>query len=262
MPVPKDFLEVAIEAAKAAGRIQIRNLSRRFHTRTKGAYTNLVTDVDLRCEKRIVATIDSHFPGHGIHAEEGARRETPSPYRWIIDPLDGTTNYAHGYPVFCTAIALEHEGEIIVGVVYDATRRELFTSEKGKGARLNGTLIAPSQTSELSAALLVTGFPYDFPKTRKNLDHFTRFSLSAQAVRRDGSAALNLCYTAMGRFDGFWEYGLAPWDLAAGSLMVKESGGRITRTSGRPFSIDGGNVLATNGSIHGAMRRVFQDGGR
>ena len=256
----KRLLEVAIAAAKAAGRIQLRNLSRRLRIRTKGSYTNLVTDVDLRCEQRIVAEIETHFPGHGIHAEEGARRDTSSPYRWIIDPLDGTTNYAHGYPVFCTSIALEHRGEMIVGAVYDATRRELFTAEKGKGARLNGKPIAPSQISELPNALLVTGFPYDFPKSRENLDHFTNFSLSAQAVRRDGSAALNLCYTAMGRFDGFWEYGLAPWDLAAGSLILKEAGGRITLASGRRFSIYRGNVLASNGSIHGAMGQVIKTG--
>jgi myo-inositol-1(or 4)-monophosphatase len=254
------FLEVGIEAAKAAGRIQKRNLNGAFRVHTKGDVTNLVTEVDLRCEKRIVTLLRKHFPTHGIFAEEGGEDFVDSPYRWLIDPLDGTTNYAHGYPVFCTSIALEYRGAVVLGVVYDPCRQELFTAEKGRGALLNGHSITPSETSDLDAALLVTGFPYDVRKSKRNLDHFRRFSLRAQAVRRDGSAALDLCYTAMGRFDGFWEFSLSPWDMAAGSLILSEAGGRVTHTNGRTFSLGAGDILATNGRVHLQMLRILREG--
>ncbi len=254
------FLDVAVAAAKAAGRIQRRNLTRAFRIDTKGDVTNLVTDVDLRCEKRIVSLLRKHFPTHSIFAEEAGEDIVASPYRWLIDPLDGTTNYAHGYPFFCTSIALEHRGSVVLGVVYDPCRQELFTAQKGSGAFLNGRPIAPSDTSDLDAALLVTGFPYDVRRSRRNLNHFRRFVLRAQAVRRDGSAALDLCYTAMGRFDGFWEFSLSPWDLAAGSLILLEAGGRLTRTNGRAFSLSTGDVLATNGLVHSQMLRILREG--
>ncbi len=254
------YLEVAVAAAKAAGRIQKRNLAGSFRVDTKGDVTNLVTEVDLRCEQRIVSLLRRHFPSHGIFAEESGEEVVASSYRWLIDPLDGTTNYAHGYPFFCTSIALEHRGTVVLGVVYDPCRRELFTAERGGGASLNGQPIAPSETVDLNTALLVTGFPYDVRRTRRNLDHFRRFVLRAQAVRRDGSAALDLCYTAMGRFDGFWEFSLSPWDLAAGSLILSEAGGRLTRTNGRPFSLNAGDVLATNGRVHAQMLRILREG--
>jgi myo-inositol-1(or 4)-monophosphatase len=251
-------MEVAIQAARASGRIQTRNLARTLRIATKGEHTNLVSEVDLRCERRIIDIIHKNFPDHGIYAEEGGKYNTGSPYSWIIDPLDGTTNYTHGYPIFCTSIALEEKGKVILGVVYDPARKELFTARKGRGAYMNGKRLSPSRTSELAEALLVTGFPYDFPTTQENLRHFINFSLRAQAVRRDGSAALDLCYTAMGRFDGFWEYSLAPWDLAAGALVLQEAGGKITLASGRSFSIYRGNVLASNGRIHSAMLRILK----
>ncbi len=249
---------MAIEAAKASGRIQRRYLYKSYRIDFKGETTNLVTDVDRRCEKRIISLIREHFPGHGFFAEEGGNSNVSSRYRWIIDPLDGTTNYAHGYPFFSTSIALEVDGEIILGVVFDPIRDELFTARKGKGAYLNGEKIFPSKTSDLKGSLLATGFPYDVKKTGQNIQPFNRFVLQAQAVRRDGSASLDLCYTAMGRFDGFWEFSLSPWDMAAGSLILQEAGAMVTLTSGRPFSIYKGDVLASNGRIHSDMVRVLK----
>ncbi len=253
-----DFLDIAIQAARASGRIQKKFLNRSFRITLKGEI-NLVTEVDLRCEEKIVSLIQKAFPGHDLLAEEGGKTSRVSPYRWIIDPLDGTTNYAHGYPVFCTSIALEYKGKLRVGVVFDPIRQELFTAEKGKGAFLNDQRISPSTTSELDSAFLVTGFPYHVRENRQNLEQFQRLLLHSQAVRRDGSAALDLCYTAMGRFDGFWEFALAPWDLAAGSLILKEAGGKITSIRGGPFSIYKGTVLASNGKIHAAMRKLLED---
>ncbi|HET6369571.1 MAG TPA: inositol monophosphatase family protein, partial [Nitrospiria bacterium] len=181
-----------------------------------------------------------------------------SPYRWIIDPLDGTTNYAHGFPCFCVSIGLEHEGNVLLGVVYDPIRSELFYAERGKGATLNGRRIRVSSTFSLSRSLLVTGFAYDIRISQENnIDHFTRFSMRSQGVRRTGSAALDLCYVASGRFDGFWEMKLHPWDVAAGSLIVKEAGGEISTFSGDPFYIDSKEILATNGKIHREMIAVL-----
>jgi myo-inositol-1(or 4)-monophosphatase len=218
----------------------------------------LVTEVDLKCEQRILSFLQTQFPHHEFYAEEGGKSKKTSPFRWLIDPLDGTTNYAHGYPVFCTSLALEKKGEIIVGVVYNPVLKELFTAQKGKGAFLNGERIVPSSTLDLEKSLLVTGFPYHIKKSRQNIRQFNQFLLQAQAVRRDGSAALNLCYTAMGRFDGYWEFSLAPWDLAAGSLILTEAGGKISGTKGEPLSIYRGNVLASNGKIHSRMLRVLR----
>jgi len=254
----KLFLDVAIEAAKASGRIQKKYLCKNHHIVYKGEPTNLVTDVDHRCEKRIISLIREHFPGHGFLAEEGGESHTASGYRWIIDPLDGTTNYAHRYPFFATSIALESDGEIILGVVFDPIRDELFTARKGKGAYLNGRKIFPSKTAGLEGSFLSTGFPYDVKKTGQNIQPFNQFVLQAQAVRRDGSASLDLCYTAMGRFDGFWEFSLAPWDMAAESLILKEAGAKVTLTSGKAFSIYKGDVLASNGRIHSDMARVLK----
>jgi len=258
LPTPDSLLKVAIEAAKISGRIQVRSLKRTLKIQIKGESTNLVTDVDLRCEKRILAHLKKHFPDHEYVAEEGGKSRQTSPFRWLIDPLDGTTNYAHGYPAFCTSIALEKNGVIEVGVVYDPVRKELFTARKGKGAYLNGEPITPSGIEDLEQALLVTGFPYDIQRSEKNVDQFHRFLLRAQAVRRDGSAALDLCYTAMGRFDGYWEFSLAPWDLAAGSLILTEAGGKVTSPTGRTLSIYRGDILASNGPLHAAMLRVLR----
>ncbi len=258
LPTPDSLMRVAIEAAEISGLIQVRNLKRPLKIKTKGESTNLVTNVDLRCEKRIIAHLKRYFPDHEYIAEEGGRGRQTSLFRWLIDPLDGTTNYAHGYPAFCTSIALERNGKIELGVVYDPVRKELFTARKGKGAFLNGVRITPSTVEDLEEALLVTGFPYDIKTSRRNISQFNRFLLRTQAVRRDGSAALDLCYTAMGRFDGYWEFSLAPWDLAAGSLILTEAGGKITTSTGREFSIHRGDILASNGPLHAAMLRVLR----
>jgi len=221
----------------------------------------LVTEMDLLAEKVIVSEIRKRYPDHSLLAEEKTDLRGDSPYRWVIDPLDGTTNYAHGYPVFSLSIALEKAGEVILGVVYDPTRDELFVGKKGKGARLNGRKIHVSSTPKLSECLLATGFPYDIRETAAdNFDHFRNFALRVHAVRRAGSAALDLCYVAAGRFDGFWEMKLGPWDLAAGSLMVREAGGKVTDFLGTPLVLDGKYVLASNGKIHREMIQLLKRG--
>ena len=221
----------------------------------------MVTEMDLLAEKVIVSEIRKRYPDHSLLAEEKTDLRGDSPYRWVIDPLDGTTNYAHGYPVFSLSIALEKAGEVILGVVYDPTRDELFVGKKGKGARLNGRKIHVSSTPKLSECLLATGFPYDIRETAAdNFDHFRNFALRAHAVRRAGSAALDLCYVAAGRFDGFWEMKLGPWDLAAGSLMVREARGKVTDFLGTPLVLDGKYVLASNGKIHREMIQLLKRG--
>jgi myo-inositol-1(or 4)-monophosphatase len=251
---------VAVQAARKAGGILKKRLGRKRTIGFKGA-VNLVTEMDLLSEKIIVDEIKSHYPDHDVLAEERAAAENASRFRWIIDPLDGTTNYAHGFPIFSVSIALAKDGEVVFGVVYDPTRDELFTAEKGKGARLNGRRIRVSSQSTLTRSLLATGFPYDLRESRvNNFDHFYNFAIRAQAVRRAGSAALDLCYVAAGRFDGFWEMKLGPWDIAAGSLMVSEAGGKITDFTGRPLNLSGKHVLASNGKIHAAMLRIVKKG--
>lgn len=222
---------------------------------------NLVTDADHAAEQCIIDRIRSIHPRHRFLAEERGRvEESRSPYRWIIDPLDGTTNFAHGYPAFCVSIGLEREARCVLGVVYDPTRDELFTAMDRGGAYLNGTAIHVSATSSLDHSLLVTGFAYDIRETpRNNLDHFARFALKAQGLRRTGSAALDLCYVAAGRFDGFWEVRLNPWDMAAGAVLVREAGGRLTDFHGADLSIYGQELVASNGHIHNAMLAVLAE---
>lgn len=256
----ESFKKTAILAAKEAGLLLKNKLGQRRKVAYKGA-VNLVTEMDLLAEKVIVSTISRHYPTHNILAEEKTTKQGNSPFRWIIDPLDGTTNYAHGYPVFCVSIALEKSGEIILGVVYDPTREELFLAEKGKGARLNGKKIHVSSVPKLSLSLLATGFPYDLRESPvNNFDHFHNFALRVHAVRRAGSAALDLCYVASGRFDGFWEMKLGPWDMAAGSLIVQEAGGKITDFFGKNLGLNGQHVLASNGKIHQEMLEILKMG--
>ena len=253
-----DLQTIAIQAARESGRIQKEWLRKEKRIEFKGEI-NLVTDVDRRCEQRIIEIIRGAFPDHNILTEETPLPLLSSPFRWIIDPLDGTTNYAHGYPRFCTSIALEREGRVMVGAVYDPLLDELFVAQEGKGAFLNGERIAVSATDRLINALLCTGFPYDLRESRENnLDYFNRFIMEARAIRRDGSAALDLCYVAAGRFDGFWELKLHPWDVAAGKLLVEEAGGRVTDFRGGPLDIEGTETLASNGKIHADMVRVLQ----
>jgi len=256
----ESFKTLAIRAAKKAGRILQDHLGRVKKVDHKGV-VNLVTEMDLLSEKVIVAEIRKLYPKHSILAEEKTHRQEDSPYRWVIDPLDGTTNYAHGYPIFCVSIGLEKDGEIILGVVYDPSRKELFEGEKGKGARLNGRRIHVSPTPNLSQSLLATGFPYDLRESPvNNFAHFQNFAMRTHAVRRAGSAALDLCYVSAGRFDGFWELKLSPWDLAAGSLIVREAGGEVTDFQGHPIHLDGIQVLASNGKIHGEMIKTLKAG--
>jgi myo-inositol-1(or 4)-monophosphatase len=256
----ESFEPVAILAAKRAGLLLERRLGQKRQIKYKGA-VNLVTEMDLLAEKVIVSEIRKRYPDHSLLAEEKTDLRGNSPYRWVIDPLDGTTNYAHGFPVFSVSIALEKEGEVILGVVYDPTRDELFVGKEGEGARLNGRKIHVSSTPKLSECLLATGFPYDLRENAAdNFDHFRNFALHAHAVRRAGSAALDLCYVAAGRFDGFWEMRLGPWDLAAGSLMVREAGGKTTDFLGNSLGLDGRHVLASNGKIHREMIKLLKMG--
>ncbi|MFZ5863642.1 MAG: inositol monophosphatase family protein [Nitrospirota bacterium] len=251
------WLRLAVDAARAAGDIIRRGMSDALDIRYKGAI-NLVTQIDVAAERAVVERLRAHTPDHDILAEEGSNRATGAQYRWLIDPLDGTTNYAHRFPFFCVSIGLRQDDHAILGVVFDPVRDELFTAVRGHGASLNGTALSVSATKKLGHSLVVTGFAYD-PKhdTNANFTHFEAVSRVVRGVRRTGSAALDLCYVAAGRSDGFWELSLSPWDTAAGQIIVEEAGGRVTDFSGRPFSPDIPEVLATNGKIHDAMLAVL-----
>ena len=254
------FLATASEIVTRAGEIQLERRESGFSI-SKKAENDLVTEVDLECERMCRAVLAERFPEHDILAEElgeGSTSARASRWRWVFDPLDGTTNYAHGLPVFCSSLGLEIDGRTEVGAIYDPTRRELFSAERGKGAFLNGARVTVSETEGLRDSLLVTGFPYDVHRHAGDLVAlFGAFLGRAQAVRRLGSAALDLCYVATGRFDGFWEQHLKPWDVCAGALIVEEAGGRITGTDGSPFEIAAGHLLASNGRIHDAMLTVI-----
>ncbi len=254
--------DVAIDAALRAGGLLKEHLGRAGRVEYKGA-VDLVTEMDRKAEDLIVEELRRNFPDHGILTEESAERVTDSSCRWIIDPLDGTTNYAHGFPIFCVSIALEEEGEVSFGVVYCPMLDELFTATRDEGAFLNGERIRVSKTPDLDKSLLATGFPYDVRTSKdNNLDHFANFAVRAQAIRRAGAAALDLCYVGCGRFDGFWEMKLKPWDVAAAALVVREAGGMVTDFNKGPFSIYGGDVLSTNGLIHDEMVGVLNMGTR
>lgn len=254
------FLTTAVEIVTRAGEIQLNRRETGFRISEK-AENDLVTEVDLECERMCRAVLAERFPEHDILAEElddGVASGAPSRWRWVFDPLDGTTNYAHGLPVFCSSLGLEIDGRTEIGAIYDPTRRELFTAERGKGAHLNGAALAVSSASSLRNSLLVTGFPYDVQRHGNDLvTLFGSFLCRAQAVRRLGSAALDLCYVAAGRFEGFWEQHLKPWDVCAGALIVEEAGGRITGTDGSPFKIAAPHLVASNGLIHDAMLTVI-----
>jgi myo-inositol-1(or 4)-monophosphatase len=255
-----ELLSVARDAAKSAGLILLDCARTGFHIEHKNPI-NLVTDADHAAEQCVVDHIRRHHPDHRILAEErGGDAHGSSPFRWIIDPLDGTTNFAHGFPVYAVSIGVEYLNELLIGVVYDPTRNELFTAEAGGGAFLNGRSLAVSNTDTLNAALLVTGFAYDIRENaNNNLDHFVRFTLNTQGVRRTGSAALDLCYVAAGRFDGFWEVKLSAWDMAAGVVILREAGGRITDLRGNPHSVNQPELVASNGRIHDEMLAVIRE---
>jgi myo-inositol-1(or 4)-monophosphatase len=248
------LLDMAIAASRAAGGLLENYAKSGFRINYKTPI-DLVTDADHAAEQCVIDHLRREFPSHRFLAEErGPVEESASPFLWVIDPLDGTTNFSHGYPVYCISIGLEFQGQCVLGVVFDPSRNELFTATQGGGAHLNDAPLHVSDTTSLDHSLLVTGFAYDIRETqRNNLDHFAVFALKAQGIRRTGSAALDLSYVAAGRFDGFWEVSLNPWDMAAGSVIVREAGGLVTDFQGEALSIYRRELVATNGLIHDAM---------
>jgi myo-inositol-1(or 4)-monophosphatase len=254
MPQDPLLLATAIDAVLRAGDIQLAAFGGRIRIDKKGVI-DLVTEVDIAVERMFRALIAERFPGHDVLAEEiTVPAASAGRYCWVFDPLDGTTNFAHGLPIFCASLALEVDGRTEVAAIYDPCRRELFTAERGGGAYLNGAPLRVSGVSTLVDALLVTGFPYDVHTSADEIvGLFEAFIRKAQAVRRLGSAALDLCYVAAGRMDGFWEQRLKPWDVAAGALIVDEAGGRTTGLDGSAFSVRAGHVLASNGAVHEEM---------
>lgn len=257
--MPPSTLETAITIARRAGEI-LKDATGNRTADFKGEI-DLVTEYDRRSEAYIVSALHETFPDHALRAEEGSRANTGAEYEWLIDPLDGTTNFAHGLPIFAVSIALLHKGEPILGIVLDPSRDECFWATKGEGAFLNGKKIQASSTQPLSRSLLVTGFPYDIrTNPQNNIAQFTQFAVRAQAVRRLGSAALDLAYVACGRFEGYWEFRLNPWDMAAGVLLVREAGGLVTDHSRQPVAMPTAGLLASNGLIHDEMLAVLREG--
>lgn len=254
--------DLIIKAAREAGTLLMNHFERGIRVEFKGQY-DLVTEADRQAEALIVGLIRERFPDHDILAEEDDYGTLHSDYRWIVDPLDGTTNFAHGFPWFAVSIALEVRGQLTLGVVYNPYVGELYFAERGQGTFLNDRRLQVSQTRLLERALLATGFAYDHKSCKaNNYDYFTRFQKEAQACRRPGVASLDLACVAAGRFDGFWEMKLKPWDLAAGVLLVEESGGRVTDFDGNPMTLDSLECLASNVLIHDAMQKILQPGCR
>ncbi len=254
------FLEVAVRACRAAGRIQLDSFGTAPPIEHKGAI-DLVTAIDRRSEKEILSIIGRAFPGHGVLAEESDPLAGDAEHLWVVDPLDGTTNYSRGFPYFCVSVALARAGRVIVAAVYQPLLDEMFTAIRGRGALRNGAPLSVSSQANLDQAFLATGFPYDIRRSRRtNLDHFARFATRCLAIRRAGAAALDLAYVAAGRFDGFWELKLRPWDIAAASLLVEEAGGSITGITGRPWRLPVRDIVASNGRVHGEMLAVLRGG--
>ena len=257
---PAALREAAAELAREAGAVLREGYGRTHRPERKGRI-DLVTEYDRRAERLLLDAIARRFPDHAVLAEESGSRPTPAgapAVRWLVDPLDGTTNFAHNYPFFCVSLAVEVVGALAAGAVYDPVRDELFTAAAGEGATRNGVALHVSDIERVEDALLVTGFPYDVREhPERSLPLFEAFLMRAQGIRRDGSAALNLCYLAAGRFDGFWEGHLAPWDMAAGVLILREAGGRVTDYEGGPFRLERPEILASNGRIHEEMRAVL-----
>ena len=253
----KNYLEATVQIAQEAGKILVEELSRPLDLAYKGDEVDLVTQADKRSERFIVERLTKYFPEHAIAAEEGTGHESASAseFRWHVDPLDGTTNFAHGYPYFCVSIALAQRDTLLVAAVLNPFYNELFTAARGQGANFNGKKIHVSKNATLSTSLLCTGFPVRNRKLSPNLQFYGDFTQHSHGVRRDGSAALDLASVAAGRFDGFWEFGLKPWDTAAGVLLVQEAGGAISDFHGNPYRLGGPVVLATNALVHQEMRQ-------
>lgn len=254
------YRRVAIETARRAGTLLRSEAGKHRQISFKGSPTNLVTEMDRRAEALIIEAIHAEFPTHAILSEERGTVGGPSSHRWIVDPLDGTTNYVHGVPVFCVSVALEVDRQTRLGVAYDPSLDECFVAERGGGAWLGGERLSVSETPTLNESLLATGFPYSIREIpRNNLAEFGAFSRRCQGVRRMGSAVLYFCYVAAGRLDGYWELRLGPWDAAAGALMVEEAGGRVTNLEGGPLDRERPAVVASNGRIHDEMLRVLKE---
>jgi myo-inositol-1(or 4)-monophosphatase len=253
----EDYLKAAVEIAREAGAILREEFDRPPEISYKGE-VDLVTQADKRSESAIVKRLGEYFPEHAIAAEEGTGHESAShsEFRWHVDPLDGTTNFAHGYPCICVSIALAQRNTVIAGVVFNPFYNELFAAARGQGATLNGRKISVSKVATLSTSLLCTGFPVHKRQANPNIHYYWDFTLRSHGVRRDGSAALDLACVAAGRFDAFWEFGLQKWDTAAGLLLVEEAGGKVSDFSGDPYQLGGPVILATNGTIHEEMRNV------
>ena len=248
-----DIEKVALRAARAAGRVHLKWLSRTSVTRKSNAI-DLVTEADQESEAAVIDILRRSFPAHAVLAEESGANEHTSEHRWIIDPLDGTTNFAHGFPQFCVSIAYERRGRVQVAVVFDAFKKECFVSQRGRGTALNGRSVHVSRIPTLDLSLLATGFPYDRRERRRYyLAFWEAFMMRTQGVRRTGSAALDLAYVACGRLDGFWEFGLKQWDVAAGALMVEEAGGHVSNMDGSRLDIAAANIIASNGRLHQRM---------
>ena len=261
------FAVPASAIAREAGALLRQYFERGVTTEFKGD-VDIVTEADRASEKLITERLHQQFPQHGIYGEEGTREQLGAEYRWYVDPLDGTTNFAHGFPYFCVSMGLEHrpagtpegeDGTIVAGVIYEPIRDEMFLAERGKGAYLNGRRMHTSRVSQLQEALLATGFPSHKRHENPNIHFYHELTLRTHGLRRAGAAAIDLAYTAAGRVDGYWEFNLNPWDTAAGSLLVEEAGGEMSRFDGSRFRLDSKEILGTNGRIGGELRAVFAD---
>ena len=253
---PGKYLPKLTAIAREAGALLMEYFDKNIRIEYKGD-ADLVTAADRKSEALIRERIRQTWPGHDVMGEEEGLRDTGSEFRWYVDPLDGTTNFAHGFPVFCVSMALQHKGVMVAGACYDPTRNEMFAAERGKGATLNGRPIHVSRTAQLKESLVGTGFPSHKRHKSPNIYFYHQITLRTHGVRRAGSAALDLCYVACGRTDGFWEFNLNPWDTAAGVLLVEEAGGRVTNFAGGPFELSSRETLASNGLIHDALIREF-----
>jgi len=255
--MPESFLPAMAQIAREAGSLLMEHFQQHVKVEYKGE-ADLVTVADRKSEALIRERIRQQWPAHDILGEEGGLQDTGSDYRWYVDPLDGTTNFAHGFPVFCVSLALEYKRQIVAGVIFDPTRDELFAAEKGSGARLNEQRIHVSRTANLAECLVATGFPSHKRHKNPNIFFYHQITLRTHGVRRAGSAALDLCCVACGRFDGFWEFKLNPWDTAAGVLIVEEAGGKVTDFRGGPFQLNSRETLASNGLVHDALLHEFE----